>query len=238
MLDSENIECAKVLESTGSVFAKFERLFNSFISEFSESSNMKSWYNVYLYAYQDVSRTFSNSWEWFYAISRHATAHQLYNVLLTQGSSYIGLPKWITLKTVVINPKKNNEQCFKCVVISARLVKIPNASQSYRAAKINTTGKRLSFHQKTQIGNFEKNNSEIELKMLFNSKKGIYKAQRSELNGKCSKQANLLMIVNGENRHHTTIKNLSRFGRSLSVIHKGHELFEWFPHSISHGQAL
>ena len=188
MLDSENIECAKVLESTGSVFAKFERLFNSFISEFSESSNMKSWYNVYLYAYQDVSRTFSNSREWFYAISRHATAHQLYNVLLTQGSSYIGLPKWITLKTVVINLKKNNEQCFKWVVISARLVKIPNA-------KINITGKRLSFHQKTQIGNFEKNISEIELKMLFNSKKGIYTAQRSELNGKCSKQANLLMIV-------------------------------------------
>ena len=41
---------------------------------------------------------------------------------------------------------------------------------------------------------------------FLNSKKGIYAARRSELNEKCSKQANVLMIVAGENRHYTAIK--------------------------------
>ena len=36
--------------------------------------------------------------------------------------------------------------------------------------------------------------------MLFNSKKGIYTARTSELNGKCSKQANLLLMVGREIR--------------------------------------
>ena len=51
------------------------------------------------------------------------------------------------------------------------------------------------------MGKFEKNNPGIAVKVLFNSKKGIYTACILDRNGKCSKQANLLIIVDEENRH-------------------------------------
>ena len=49
----------------------------------------------------------------------------------------------------------------------------------------------------------------------------LYIAQRSELNGKCNTKANLLMIVAGENRNYTAIKNLSRLPKCLNVANKG-----------------
>ena len=44
------------------------------------------------------------------------------------------------------------------------------------------------------------------------------------LNGKCSKQVNLLMMVHGEKRHYTAIKNISRLllklnGKTQHVYH-------------------
>ena len=44
--------------------------------------------------------------------------------------------------------------------------------------------------------------------VYFKSKKSIYTAPISELNGKLSKQAKLLVIIDGKNRHYMTIKNL------------------------------
>ena len=52
--------------------------------------------------------------------------------------------------------------------------------------------------------------------MLFNKKESIYTARRSELNGKCKKQVTLLMIVDGENKRHTAIKNISRLLSKLN----------------------
>ena len=52
-----------------------------------------------------------------------------------------------------------------------------------------------------KIGTFKRNNPETVVNVLFNKKERIYTARRSELNGKCSKQVSLLMIVDGENRH-------------------------------------
>ena len=57
-----------------------------------------------------------------------------------------------------------------------------------------------------KIINFIRNNPGISVNVLLNNKEIIYIAYRSELNGKCSKQANLLMIVDGENRHYKIIK--------------------------------
>ena len=50
---------------------------------------------------------------------------------------------------------------------------------------------------------------EIESKNAFKDGR-VYIARRSDYNSKRSKQVNLLMIVDGENRHYTAIKNLSR----------------------------
>ena len=54
--------------------------------------------------------------------------------------------------------------------------------------------------------------------MLFSNKENqnMYTARRSERNVKCKKQVNLLMIVDGEKRHYTTIKSISRLLSKLN----------------------
>ena len=54
--------------------------------------------------------------------------------------------------------------------------------------------------------------------VLFSNKKNqnIYTARRSERKVKCKKQVNLLMIVDGEKRHYTTIKSISRLLSELN----------------------
>merc|ERR1711911_63802 len=56
---------------------------------------------------------------------------------------------------------------------------------------------------------------------MFVNQKSINIARRSDFNCKRSKQVNLLMIVEGENRHYTAVKNLSRLLKSLNAKHKG-----------------
>ena len=52
-------------------------------------------------------------------------------------------------------------------------------------------------------------------------KAAIYIARRSEFNDTRDKQVNLLLVVDGENRHYTTIKNLSRLLSSMNSKHNG-----------------
>ena len=65
---------------------------------------------------------------------------------------------------------------------------------------------------------FEKNNPGIAVNVLFSKKKSqnVYTARRSERNVKCKKQDNLLMIVDGEKRRYTAIKNISRLLSKLN----------------------
>ena len=121
----------------------------------------------------------------------------------------------------MINPKNNDEQCFKWAVIAALdLEEIKKDHQrisrlQYYEDQCNWN--RLEFPLAIQkIGKFVKNDPGIAANVLFNKKKGIYIARRSELNGKCSKQVNLLMVVDGEKRHYTTIKNISRLLSKLN----------------------
>ena len=57
--------------------------------------------------------------------------------------------------------------------------------------------------------------------MLFNSKKSIYTARRSQFNGKCDQEAHLLMIPEGENRHYTAINNLQTLLKFLNTTYRG-----------------
>ena len=59
---------------------------------------------------------------------------------------------------------------------------------------------------------FEKNNPGIAVNVLFSKKKSqdIYTVHRSKHNVKCKNQVNLLVIEDGEKRHFTGIKNISR----------------------------
>ena len=73
-----------------------------------------------------------------------------------------------------------------------------------------------------KIDKFEKNNPGIAVTVLFSNKKSrnIYTVRRSARNVKCKKQVNLLMIMNGENRHYTAIKGISRLLKSLNTNDK------------------
>ena len=88
-----------------------------------------------------------------------------------------------------------------------------------------------------KIDKFEKSNRGIAVNVLFSNKKSIYTARRSGRTVKCKKQLNLLMIVDCEERHYTTIKNISRLLSKLNGKTKRisllHELFEWFSDRVS-----
>ena len=85
--------------------------------------------------------------------------------------------------------------------------------------KDNLVGKDLSFQYRLRrLISLKKNNPGIAVNVLFSNNKNqnIYTARRSERNVKCKKQVNLLMIVDGEKRHYTTIKFISRLLSKLN----------------------
>ena len=98
-----------------------------------------------------------------------------------------------------------------------------------------------------KIDKFKKNNPGIAVNVSFSNKKSqkknIYTVCRSGRNAKCKKQVNLLMIVNGEKRHYTAIKNISRLlsklnGKSSRRISLLHKLFEWFLNGVIQRQII
>ena len=143
--------------------------------------------------------------------------------MLTQSNAYIELPKWIKSKNVVINPQNKDEECFKWAVIAAlhheEIKHHPERISLLKSYENQYNWKGLEFLVSIKkIDKFEKNNPGIAVNVLFSKKKSqnIYTVRRSEHNVKCKKQVNLLMIVDGEKRHYTAIKNISRLLSKLN----------------------
>ena len=148
-----------------------------------------------------------------------------HRLLLTRGSSYIELPAWITYKKSVINPKNEDEQCFKYAVIAAlhhdNIGAHPERISKLRTYidKYNSSGLEFPL-EITKIGKFEKNKPAIAINVLFICEDGSKKETkkdgkftilcRSKYNRNRSKIVNLLLITQGEKRHYTCIKSLSR----------------------------
>ena len=152
---------------------------------------------------------------------------EFHKLELTRGASHIELPKWIATKKAVINPKNEDEECFKWAVVASlhheAIEKDPQRVSKLRPFVERYNWEGLGFPMAlNKIGKFEKNNPEIAVNVLLVNKKSIYIARRSEFNNKrSSKQANLLMIVDGENRHYTAVKSLSKLLSSMNAKHKG-----------------
>jgi len=126
----------------------------------------------------------------------------------------------------VINQQNTDEECFKWAVIAAlhheEIKKDPQRITKLRSFAELYNWEGLEFPMAIEkIGKFEKNNSGIAVNVLFESRNEIYIARRSDYNSKHSKQVNLLMIVDGKNRHYTAVKSLSRLLKSLNAKHKG-----------------
>ena len=123
----------------------------------------------------------------------------------------------------MINPKNKDEECFKWVVIAAlHHEEIKNNPETIRLlwpheSQFNWEGLELLVSIK-KFDKFEKSNPGMAGNVLFSNKKSqnIYTAHRSGCNVKCKKQLNLLMIVDGEERHYTAIKNIYRLLSKLN----------------------
>ena len=109
-----------------------------------------------------------------------------HKLVLTRGSSYTELPEWIKSKKAVINPQKEDEECFKSAVIEA----LHHAISLLRSFENHYNWKGLEVPVSIKkIDKFEKNNPCMAVNVLFCKKKSqnIYTVHRSERNVTCKK---------------------------------------------------
>ena len=124
-------------------------------------------------------------------------------------------------KKALINPKNEDEECFKWAVTVAlhheEIGKDPQRTSKIKpyTERYNWQGLEYPMAVK-KIDKFEKSNPEVAVNVLYiqqrasGEKGGINILRRSNYNASRSKQANLLLIGAGEKLHYTAIKSLSR----------------------------
>lgn len=160
-------------------------------------------------------------YEQFYTRSNHLLVYKLSQVTVDTRVALILSCQGDSKGESSGKKNKNDKQCFKWTVIAAvhheETVKVPQRISKLQRYVDQYNLNRLEFSLAIQKrGKFEKNKPIFVVNIQFNSTK----AQRSEFTGKCTKQANLL-VVDEENRHYTPIKNLSRLLASLKTVNKG-----------------
>ena len=145
---------------------------------------------------------------------------------LTRGSSYIPLPNWIVSKKRVINPKnENDEECFKWAVTATlhykEIKSHPEQISNLKRFANNYNWSGLEFPVAiNKISEFKKNNN-ISVNILVIKGPKIYICGKLKCNNQ-KNVVNLLLITNGEKRHYTVIKSLTRLLASSSSKH-GHK---------------
>ena len=138
------------------------------------------------------------------------------------GSTFIPLPAGIKNKKAVINPKNEDNQCFKwCVVRALNPVK-KNSERITKelieqAESLNWSGLKFPADLK-QIKTFEKNNPSISIN-VFGYEGEVYPLKISK--DKKIINIDLLLISDEEKQHYCLIKNLSRFISNKLTKHCG-----------------
>ena len=209
--------------TTGDNYMRVEMPFNSLMTEFFEASDINDLIQRML-AYIKVQAENPKFPESGFTLDKIMHLYiNFHRLVLTRGSSYNELPKWLKSKKAVINQQNKDEECFKWAVIEAlhheEIKHHPERISLLRPYENQYNWKGLEFPVSIKkIDKFEKNNPGIAVNVLFSNNKNqnIYTARRSERNVKCKKQVNLLMIVDGEKRHYTTIKSISRLLSKLN----------------------
>ena len=138
------------------------------------------------------------------------------------GSSFIPLPAKIKNKGAVINPKNEDNQCFKwCVTRALNPVdKNPNRITKElieQEKRLNWSGLNFPVDLK-QIKIFEKNNPDISIN-VFGYEGEVYPLKISKI--KKRSNIDLLLISDEVKQHYCLIKNLSRFISSKLTKHLG-----------------
>ena len=145
---------------------------------------------------------------------------------LTRGSSYLPLPNWLARKKAIINPKNEDQECFKwAVIVASRWEEINNNPERVSKLKrfekdFNWTGIRFLVSVK-DITKFEFRN-QISINLLAIEGKQIYICRKGG-NYECI--INLLLITENNRKHYVAIKSLRRLLSSQNTKHKGKEYF-------------
>ena len=149
------------------------------------------------------------------------------------GSTFIPLPAKIKNKKAVINPKNEDNQCFKwCVVRALNPVK-KNSERITKelieqAKSLNWNGLKFPVDLK-QIKIFENNNPSISIN-VFGYEEEVYPLKISK--EKRINNIDLLLIFEEEKQHYCLINNLSRLIRSKLTKH--HETAEICRSCLNH----
>ena len=202
-------------ESDGAYETKVEKVFNSRMTEIFQGSDVEDVLSV-MFTHIETQVEHPALPKSGFTLDRimHLDI-DFHKLELTRGSSHVELPGWVAEKKAVINPKNEDEECFKWAMIAAlyheEIGKDPQRLSRLRPFAERCDWEGLEFPVAiNKISKFEKRNPEIAVNVLFVSGRSIFVARRSEFNSKRDKQANLLMIVDGEKRHYTAVKSLSR----------------------------
>ena len=145
---------------------------------------------------------------------------------LMRGSSYLPLPNWLAHKKAIINPKTEDQECFKWAVIAAsRWEEINNNPE--RISKLKRFEKDFDWsgiefpvsfkdNKKFKFGN------QISINLLAIEGKQIYICRKG---GNYERIINLMLITGNNRKHYVAIKSLSRLLSSQNTKHKGKEYF-------------
>ena len=183
-LDPEDLEGPQDTGYPGDNYIKVHMPFNSLMTEFFEGSNIDRLIkrmSAHIKTQVENPRMPESGFTLDQIMHLHIN---FYKLALTRGSSYIKLPEWIAKKKAVINPKNNNEQCFKWAVIAAlhheEIAKDPQRISKLQHFQEQYNWNGLEFPLAIQkIDKFERNNPGIAVNVLFNKKESIYTARRS-----------------------------------------------------------
>ena len=143
---------------------------------------------------------------------------------LTRGSSYMPLPDWLAKKGAIINPKTSDMECFKWAVIAAmkwrdidnhpeRISKLRRYEDDFDCCKIKFPA---SFRD---IKKLESRN-EITINILAFKGKQVYICRKEH-----NRVANLMLIMDHNNKHYVVIKSLRRLLSRQNSKHKESQHF-------------
>ena len=154
--------------------------------------------------------------------------YSLHKTSLSRRGSYVDSPDWIKYKKATINPKNENDECFKYAITVAlnheKFLKNPRRVSTIKPFIDQYNWKGIEFPSRSKDWKkFEQNNKTITLNILFvpYNTAQIRPAYISKYNHECNNQVTLLMITDDENWHYLAVKSMSRLSKGITSNHKG-----------------
>ena len=141
--------------------------------------------------------------------------YNLNKISLSRGGSYINSPKWLKNKKATINPKNNDDKCFRYALTVAsnyeQIKKDPQVISKIKPFINQYNWKETDFpSNQKDWKKFESNNKEIALNILYipHNTNQIRHAYKSKFNLTRKHQVTSLLITDGEKWHYLAVKSI------------------------------